>query len=62
MFVSRTYNALVPAWIMIVGLVLLSAPPLGVASSLALFMVGVFVIPAVVVIPSAVRARTLDQV
>lgn len=50
-----THSVLVPGWIATFGLVSLLAPPLDVAASLSALMVGVFVIPALVLIPSAVR-------
>jgi hypothetical protein len=46
-------NILIPGWIMSFGLVALSAPPLGMAASVSWFLVGVFVIPALALIPSA---------
>jgi hypothetical protein len=55
-FVGLTRNVLVPAWIVILGCVLFSAPPLGVPVSLVLCAVGLFVIPARVLIPVDVRA------
>ncbi len=54
-FVGLTRNVLVPAWIMIVGCVLLIAQPLGVPVSLLLCVVGLLVIPARMLIPAAVR-------
>jgi hypothetical protein len=38
---------LVPGWILSFGIALASAPPLGVASTLALFAAGILVVPAV---------------
>ena len=54
-FAGLTRNVLVPAWIMIVGCVLLVAQPLGVSVSLLLCVVGLLVIPARILIPAAVR-------
>jgi hypothetical protein len=59
MTVKATRNVLVPGWIMGVGLVAINAPPQGVAASLSLFLVGVFVIPALVLIVSAVQPSVL---
>jgi hypothetical protein len=58
-----TRNVLVPGWIMIFGLILLGAPRFSVAASLALVVVGIVVIPALVLVPIAVRPRavTPDQ-
>jgi hypothetical protein len=61
MAVAVRSNVLVPGWITICGVVSLSAPPLGVAASLSLFTVGVLVIPALALIPRAVRARALAR-
>jgi hypothetical protein len=55
MSVRFMHNVLVPGWIGMVGVGSLSLPPLGVGASLALFMVGVVVIPALVLIASAFR-------
>ena len=44
-------NVLVPGWIMIFGLVALMAPPLGVETSLWLFVVGGGVVPALMLVP-----------
>ena len=43
-------DLLLPVWIMGFGLVILSAPPLGVAASLSLFLLGVVVLPALVLV------------
>lgn len=61
MSVRFTHNVLVPGWILIFGLAALYGPPLGAALSLSLFMVGIFGIPALLVIPRAVglRARAI---
>jgi hypothetical protein len=59
MSVKVTRNVLVPGWIMGVGLVAINAPPQGVAASLSLFLVGVFVIPALVLIVSVAHPRIL---
>lgn len=50
MAVSIVRDLLLPVWIMGFGLVILSAPPLGVAASLSLFLVGVVVLPALVLV------------
>jgi hypothetical protein len=44
-------NVLVPAWILIFGLVSLAAPAHGVAASAGLYLMGVFVIPALMLAP-----------
>jgi len=44
-------NVLVPAWILTFGLVSLIAPPQSVATSAWLYLVGVFVIPALMLAP-----------
>jgi hypothetical protein len=44
-------NVLVPAWILIFGLVSLMAEPHDVATSAGLYLVGVFVIPALMLAP-----------
>jgi hypothetical protein len=64
MSLQFTRNVLVPGWIMTFGLLFLGAPRQGVAASLALFLVGLIVIPALVLVPIAVRprSRTPDQV
>jgi hypothetical protein len=49
--VRTTRNVLVPGWIATFGFVALAAPPLGVAASLSLFVVGVVVVPALLMIP-----------
>ena len=48
---------LIPGWIMTFGVVALCAAPMGVAASLALFVVGVFVVPALALMLPAVRLR-----
>jgi hypothetical protein len=55
--VKVRHNLLVPGWIATFGFVALSAPPLGVATSLSLFVVGVFVVPVLVMIPGAADPR-----
>jgi hypothetical protein len=51
MSITLTRNILVPGWIATFGFAALWAPPLGVAASLALFAVGVFVVPMLLMIP-----------
>jgi hypothetical protein len=46
MSISFTRNILVPGWILLVGLALLNAQPLGAMVSLSMFVVGVLVIRA----------------
>jgi hypothetical protein len=46
MSVRTARNLLVPGWIVTFGFAALTAPPLGVAPSLSLFVVGVIVVPA----------------
>jgi len=41
-------NVLLPGWILALGCVFLLSPPLGVAASLALFLVGVVLVPALI--------------
>ena len=41
-------NLLLPGWILLLGCVLLLSPPLGVLASLALFIGGVFLVPALI--------------
>ena len=59
MFIGRlpspglTRNVLIPAWILGCGGALLDAPPLGAVASMVLFVVCVFVIPAIAFIPRA---------
>jgi hypothetical protein len=48
--VSMLRDLLLPVWIMSFGLVILSAPPLGVGASLSLFLLGVVVLPALVLV------------
>ena len=50
---GMTRNVLIPGWIAGFGVVLLAAPPLGVVASMAMLLVGVFVIPAIAFIPRA---------
>lgn len=50
MAVSIVRDLLLPVWIMSFGLVILSAPPLGVAASLSLFLLGVVGLPALVLV------------
>jgi hypothetical protein len=45
-------NVLAPGWILVFGFVFLIAPPLGVAESLTLFLMGVVVVPALIVMPA----------
>jgi len=59
MSVRFTHNILVPGWIGMIGLVSLNFPPLGVAASLSLFVLGVVVIPALVLIAIAIRRGAL---
>ena len=47
-----TRNLLVPGWITTFGLVALSAPPVGVAASVSLFVVGVAMVPALLMMSS----------
>jgi hypothetical protein len=51
MFIRFTQNVLMPAWILVFGLGLLIAPPLDVIGSVSLLVVGIFVVPALVLIP-----------
>jgi len=51
MFIRFTQNFLMPAWIVGFGLGLLIAPPFDVAGTLSLLVVGIFVVPALVLIP-----------
>ena len=44
-------NVLVPAWILIFGLVSLAAPVRGVAAFAGLYLMGVIVIPALMLAP-----------
>lgn len=55
--VRTTHNLLLPGWIATFGFVALCAPPLGVAASLSLFIAGVVVVPALVMIPGATDRR-----
>ncbi len=55
MFIRFTQNVLIPAWILGFGLGLLIAPPFDVAASLSLLVVGIFVVPALMLIPCTVR-------
>jgi uncharacterized membrane protein len=43
-------NVLVPAWILTFGAVSLAVPPQGVAASFGLLIMGVFVIPALMLV------------
>ena len=52
-----TRNVLAPGWVLVFGVILLAAPPLGVTTSLALLLIGVIVVPALMVIPAAGRRR-----
>jgi hypothetical protein len=54
--VRFTHNVLMPCWILGFGLALLVAPPFDVAGSLSLLVVGIFVVPALVLIPCGDRA------
>ena len=58
--IKTTRNVLVPGWIVAFGCVSLVAPPFGVAVSVALFLVGVLVIPAIAVRPRAGGWRASD--
>ncbi len=55
MFVRFMQNVLMPGWILGFGLGLLIAPPFDVAGSLSLLVVGIFVVPALVLIPGPAR-------
>jgi hypothetical protein len=55
MFIKFTQKVLLSAWILGFGLGLLLAPPFDVASSLSLLAVGIFVVPALVLIPCPAR-------
>ena len=55
-----TQKVLIPGWILILGLVFVIAPPMGVATSLSLFIVGVLVVPAFVLIGSARESPTIS--
>ena len=50
MSVKLTHHLLVPVWIAGFGGLCLAAPPLGVAASLGLFVVGVGVVPAALIV------------
>ena len=58
--VKITRDVLVPAWITGFGVTVLAMPALGVAASLALFVVGVCVVPAAVLIEGELRDRRLS--
>lgn len=58
MSISFTRNILVPGWILLVGLALLNAQPLGAMVSLSMFVVGVLVIPGVVMLRRVVDVDT----
>ena len=60
MFIRFTQNVLMPAWILGFGLGLLIAPPFGVAGSLSLLVVGIFIVPALVLIPCRARGLALS--
>jgi len=59
MFGRFTRNVVVPGWILAFGCAAWWAPPMSVAASLSLFMLGVVVIPAVILIPGAAGRVTL---
>ena len=54
--VRTTHNLLVPAWIATFGFAVLIAPPLGVAASVSVFVVGVVVVPVLLMFPDPPRA------
>ena len=53
-----TPQVLVPGWILLFGLIAAWAPPLGVAASLSVLVVGIVVVPAVLLIGSAGASTT----
>ena len=53
--VKITRGVLVPGWIAGFGLLVLTTPPLGAAASVGLFVVGVCVLPAVVLLDGEIR-------
>ena len=55
--IKVTHDVLVPTWIAGFGLVVLAAPAVGVAASLGLFVAGVGLLPAAVLIEGALRDR-----
>ena len=55
--IKLTHDVLVPVWITTFGLVVLAAPAVGVAASLGLFVAGVGLLPAPVLIDGALRDR-----
>ena len=55
-------NVLVPGWIATFGFIALSAPPLGVAASLSLFVAGVVVVPALLTMPGRERLPAVQAV
>ena len=60
---TRWRNILVPGWILTFGLVVASAPPLGVLESVAVYSVGLFVVPALILfnpLLSASRRQTAE--
>jgi hypothetical protein len=61
MSVRFTHNILVPGWIMLVGLIFLNAPPLGAVVSVSVFMAGILVIPALVLVPRIFSIRALAR-
>jgi hypothetical protein len=56
--ISLAQNVVIPAWIMTVGLLTLSAPILGPFMSLAVLIVGVVVVPALLLSPGSLVSRT----
>jgi len=58
--VTVTHDVLVPVWITGFGVALLAMPALGVTASLALFVVGVCVLPAAVFVDGGLRDRRLS--
>ena len=59
MSVRVNKSVLVSGWIMLIGFAFFNAPALSAVAGLSLFIVGVVVVPALVLIPSAVRLRAL---
>ena len=58
LFSSKTKrNVLVPGWIATFGFAALNAPPLGVTASVSLFVLGVVVMPALLLIPRSASRR-----
>ena len=55
--IKVAHDVLIPGWIAAFGVVVLSAPPLGAAASVGLFVVGVCVLPAAVLFGGAAGWR-----